>query len=272
MKTRMIALIEVVAVFALTLSLVAVVGASPIGTWTRRVTNRAFLEYVVMTAVPLLILIVSRRSLASFGISFHNLRYHIGIALTAFLPVAVASIPLAFVDEQAWAGALILVPIELALLFAVGYLLRRKPTLGSNNAMAGVALIGLGGRLTAEFSPGNAVSALLFYVFFLGLGEEILFRGYIQSRLNMAFGRPFTFFGVPWGWGALMATGLFALMHVLNLGSLTVGQWHLTPWWGLWTFFGGLVLAFVREKTGSIAASTLLHGLPQGIAYAFLGS
>ncbi|MCJ7825332.1 MAG: hypothetical protein MUP44_10565 [Anaerolineales bacterium] len=48
-------------------------------------------------------------------------------------------------------------------------------------------------------------------------------------------------------------------------------QWQLAPWWGLWTFSGGLVLAFVREKTGGIVAPAILHGLPQGIAYAFLG-
>jgi membrane protease YdiL (CAAX protease family) len=50
-----------------------------------------------------------------------------------------------------------------------------------------------------------------------------------------------------------------------------MGNWHLTPWWGLWTFFAGLVLGFVREKTGSIVAPTILHGLPQAIAAAFLG-
>jgi membrane protease YdiL (CAAX protease family) len=115
------------------------------------------------------------------------------------------------------------------------------------------------------------VSALVFYVLFLGLGEERLFRGYIQSRLNAVFGRPFSFYGVEWGWGAIVASALFGLMHVLNLGSYVNEQWYLTPWWGLWTFFGGLVLAFVREKTGSIVAPTLLHGLPQGIASAFLG-
>jgi len=71
--------------------------------------------------------------------------------------------------------------------------------------------------------------------------------------------------------GAVIAAALFGLMHVINLGGLVAQSWHLTPWWGLWTFFAGLVFAFVREKTGSIVAPALLHGLPQGIAYGFLG-
>jgi uncharacterized protein len=271
MKTRIVALTEVVAVFALTLFLVAVVGASSVGTTVRQATNRAFLEYAVMIAVPVLILLATRRNLASYGITFRNPRYHLDVTLTAFIPVALASVVFPIVDYRAWGGALVLTAIWIAVLFAVAYLLKRKPTVGGNTLLAALPLMGLASGLTAKATLGNAGSALVFYVCFLGLGEEILFRGYIQSRLDIAFGRPFQFFGVPWGWGAVIASVLFGLMHVINLWGLISQQWHLTPWWGLWTFSTGLVLAFVREKTGSIFAPTLLHGLPQGIAYAFLG-
>jgi membrane protease YdiL (CAAX protease family) len=117
----------------------------------------------------------------------------------------------------------------------------------------------------------KAVIEFVFYIFFFRLGEELLFRGYIQSRLNAAWGKPFQFFGVRWGWGVVIASVLFGLMHVLNVGSLVSGAWQPEWWWGFWTFFGGLVLGFVREKTGSIVAPTILHGLPQAIAYAILG-
>jgi membrane protease YdiL (CAAX protease family) len=103
------------------------------------------------------------------------------------------------------------------------------------------------------------------------VGEELLFRGYIQSRLNEAFGKPFQFYGVHWGWGILITSLLFGFMHVVNTGSLVIGHWQPTWWWGFWTFFSGFVFGFVREKTGSIVAPALLHGLPQAIASAFLG-
>ena len=118
---------------------------------------------------------------------------------------------------------------------------------------------------------GNAVSAIVFYLFFVGFGEELKFRGYIQSRLNAAFGKPFRFIIVNYGWGSVIASALFGLMHVLNIGSLVGGRLELAWWWGFWTFFGGLVFGYVREKSGSIIAPAILHGLPQAIAYAFLG-
>ena len=36
--------------------------------------------------------------------------------------------------------------------------------------------------------------------------------------------------------------------------------------WGFWTIFSGLVMGFVREKSGSVFAPALLHGIPQAIA------
>ena len=236
------AVIEVLVVFSLTLFLMVLVGRSPVGEWERQVLNRVFIEYAVMIAFPLLILIVTHRNLAAYGLSLRNLRYHLDIAATAFVPMAFASVPFMFINDRQWSGALIMVGVESALLIALGWLLKRKPTRNENRILIGAILLTAYTNVTAKATFSNAISTLLFYVFFLGLGEELLFRGYIQSRLNAAWGKPFQFYGVNWGWGIIITSVLFGLMHVLNIYSLMIGEWHLEPWWGLWTFFGGLVL------------------------------
>jgi membrane protease YdiL (CAAX protease family) len=104
------------------------------------------------------------------------------------------------------------------------------------------------------------------YAVFVGFGEEILYRGYIQSRLNEVFGRPFKFSGVAFGWGFLITNLLFGLMHVGVQRWILGLNMEVTFAWGLWTIFSGLVFSFVREKSGSIIAPALLHGLPQAIA------
>lgn len=223
-----------------------------------------------MIIIPLLLLVVTHRNLAAYGLSLRNPSYHLDIAATAFVPVAIASAVFALVDYREWRGSLILATVQIAVLFAIGWLLKRKPTAGENEVLLGAILPIACSELAIGARLGNALSAFVFYVFFLGLGEELLFRGYIQSRLNAAFGKPLRFFGVNCGWGIVMTAALFGLMHVLNLGSLVGGRWQLAWWWGFWTFFSGLVLGFVREKSGSIIASTILHGLPQAIAYAVL--
>jgi len=266
MKGR--ALIEVVFVFALTLLLVALAGLSPIGIWERQVTSRPFVEYSVMIGVPLVVLFAARRDVSSYGLSLRDAQYHLDVAATIIVPVTLASAALALVDYTHWSGALVLSGVNIALLFVVAWLLKSKPSPTERGIQGCAIVLVTGVTLVQGLSVANAISAFVFYVFFLGFGEELLFRGYVQSRLNAGWGRPFQFYRIDWGWGVVVASVLFGVMHVLNLGSLVGGDWQLEWWWGLWTFFSGLVYGLVREKTGSIVAPTILHGLPDAIAAA----
>jgi uncharacterized protein len=265
------AVLEAAAVFSLTLLLITVVSLSPIGAWERTLTNRPFIEYALMIVVPLGLLGLSHKSPHRFGITLSNLKYHLDIAATALVPVAIAAILRAFLNYRQWHGALLLGVIQAGLLFVLARILKGKPTRSDSGVMAGVALIWLAGDPVSMAAAAPAVSTFVFYLFFVGVGEELLFRGYIQSRLNHSFGRPYRFYGVPWGAGAVIAAALFGLMHVLNLGSVLTGAWEPAWWWGVWTFISGLVYALVREKTGSIVAPAVLHGLPQAIAYSIMG-
>jgi len=270
MKAR--AVIEVVLVFAAIWLIIALVGLSPVGEWERQITGRFnFIEYTLIIVITLLVLVVTRKNLASYGVSFRNLRYHLDIAFTAFLPVALGFIPIALIGDnhKTWWGSLIMAGVKVAVLFLLGWMLRRKPTRNESGIIAGAFLFLAFSNLTQRAPSDNPVFGFIYYILFLGFGEELLFRGYIQSRLNEAWGRPFQFYGVPWGWGLIITSVIFGLMHVINIGTLINGNWQLAPWWGLWTFFSGLVGGFVREKTGSIVAPSILHGLPQAISTAF---
>jgi membrane protease YdiL (CAAX protease family) len=102
-----------------------------------------------------------------------------------------------------------------------------------------------------------------------GFGEEIMYRGYYQSRINEEFGRPFTFLGVNFGIGVLISALLFAVTHILNPFSPFTQNYELAWWWGLFTFAAGVTLGLVREKTGSIIPCGIAHGLPDAVGEAF---
>ena len=88
--------------------------------------------------------------------------------------------------------------IEVSAVFAA---IKRKPTRNESGIIAGEFLLFAISNLTQRAPLDNPISGLIYYLLFVGLGEELLFRGYIQSRLNEAWGRPFQFYGVPWAWG-----------------------------------------------------------------------
>jgi membrane protease YdiL (CAAX protease family) len=227
--------------------------------------------YVVEMGLPLIVILLHKGKLADFGIQFRQLRYQLDIAMTCFFPVALAWIPIAMdVDYTTWGGAILLAVTQVGLLFALGLILRKKTTASAVVTSTALLLLvpSVSGGDTAVV--GKAIVTFLFYAVFVGFGEEILFRGYMQSRLNGVFGKPYRFFEVPFGWGAIITAILFGLMHIGILRWILGMTSEVTLAWGFWTIFGGLVFGFVREKSGGILAPALLHGLPQAIAFTMM--
>lgn len=84
----------------------------------------------------------------------------------------------------------------------------------------------------------------------IGLSEEFFFRGYLQTHLNLYFGRPWQLFGARFGWGLIVAAVLFGICHVVN-GDLTRLQ----------VIFFGLFAGWLRERTDTIAVPAAYHGV-----------
>jgi len=266
---RIIAVFDVLMIFLVTFSLIWLTVLLPIGK-----IGRYFLNYVVMITFPLLVLVVTRRDLKTYGLYFNRLRDQLNMTLAVFPLAAIEGaitgwllpkfIPNAVIR---WEGALILSFSSIIFLVWTARILHSKPT----TALVFPAFLGLIPLVQGSTLFPEKMVSFLFYLLFLGPGEEFLFRGYIQSRLNEAFGRPFRFWGVSWGWGLVITSLLFGFMHILNPYNPFLGKFDLYVWWGVWTVFGGLTFGYVREKAGSILPPALLHGLPQAIASLWFG-
>jgi hypothetical protein len=241
-------------------------------TWQTETAGFPFAVFVnvIMAGFPLAILLFRRKKLADYGLAFKPVKYHLDMAAACFIPVALANLPFGMgVDYTAWGGALILAAVQMGLLVALALQLRKKPSLPDLGIAAGLLLFPIASP-AAEATAGKALVLFLTYALFVGFGEEILYRGYMQSRLNEVFGKPFSFFGVAFGWGAILTALLFGFTHIGVLRMILGLSSEVTLAWGFWTIFSGLVFSFVREKTGSILAPALLHGLPQAIAVVIL--
>jgi len=107
---------------------------------------------------------------------------------------------------------------------------------------------------------GFVCSTIVFQVIFSGFGEELLFRGFFQGELNRAFGRPFRWGTVRFGWGLILTAALFGFGHLLNPFNPFTGQFGLDITALFMTGVAGMVLGFVREMFGSIIAASLVHG------------
>ncbi len=85
---------------------------------------------------------------------------------------------------------------------------------------------------------------------FAPVTEELLFRGWIYTSLRGIIGVPF---------GILVSSAVFALAH-----------WESTHLYALAVFPVGLALGYIRQRTGSLAASITFHSLYNGVAAVLL--
>jgi membrane protease YdiL (CAAX protease family) len=68
------------------------------------------------------------------------------------------------------------------------------------------------------------------------------------------------------GPGLFIAAFIFGLNHVLNKFNPLVGDYRLWWGWGLWTFAGGIFFGLIREKSRSLVAPGIAHGLLDAVA------
>lgn len=92
-------------------------------------------------------------------------------------------------------------------------------------------------------NPAIWVAMLFFYPIFSAYGQEIIFRKFLFLRYKKIF---------PSVWIMILASGIsFSFAHIFYFNTLAM----------VLSFLGGIYLAFVYSKTGSVLFVTLLHGI-----------
>lgn len=134
--------------------------------------------------------------------------------------------------------------------------------LGAVAALAVVAIpLGLAvGFLSFQsrwLGPMHGVLRLFGLILFVGLPEEMLFRGVIQEAFSRLW-NPRT--------GLLLASLLFGLLHLFKHIS------HPNWGYGLLATAAGLAYGWVYQRTGKLAAAAVTHGAVDWIWSMFLGA
>ena len=101
------------------------------------------------------------------------------------------------------------------------------------------------------------ITKFFFYMIVIALSEEVVFRGYIQTRL---FGL------IRSNVGATIVAGvLFTLMHIpyqMGAASLDLVTFCRENWWWFILLFGWhLVFTYLYRRFNSLLAPTIFHGL-----------
>jgi uncharacterized protein len=279
LRSRLLAVAEVLAVFVLTRIVVAIWLVAALGLDIRSWGAR-YLIYGSWIALALLLVAARRGDWRAYGLAWREVVPQARLGLSLFLPFAIVFFITGFLVPQVllpgkalrWPQELLGAAAWIGLLFWISRLLDRRlaPVGTATGRRAGMSLpvmmILPVAAAFANMTLGERLTGFVFYLVFLGPGEEILYRGYVQSRLNEAFGRPFRLLGVDWGWGLVIGSTLFGLMHAFNSFNPSLGQYGFNWAWAVSAGVAGLVFGYLRERTGSVVPGSVMHGLPQAIA------
>ena len=263
---RIGALAEVALVLALFLYSRKLLKSSGFGDWQEPLFGAPLLSSCLLFFIlPLVFVLTAGRDPGTCGLTTDDLRYHRRVAIRAIALVMPATVLFLIIDmvgshPKEWLGASILAVgfVVAGLLFAMrsrGLANGAEARLSWTGFPVYLALLVVGLITSYLLHPWSQLATRIVAVLiFVGFLEEFFFRGYVQSRLNDCFGKPFRFQNVEFGAGLLLTAAIFGLFHPLTVADGT-------PWaWALWTAAFGLIAGFLREKTGAVVAPAIFHG------------
>ena len=271
---KLYVLIEVLFVYALIQALILLSRSINLVKWEIQTLGWSYsVPLVCFVLIPVIAIWLTRRNWADYGVSLENWQTYLDIGVKAFLvrfiPDLFGRVGTSFLGLT---GATREVVLDIAWVIAVVVMIwvmnRHKPVASGRNNLIMVAVLlvlPIVMALTMKKLSVVIVSTIVWQFVLSGFGEEFAFRGYIQSRLNQAFGRPMRLLGVRFGIGLIVSSLLFGLLHAFNTFDPAIGFASFAWDWAIGTAIAGFFFGVIREKTGTLLAPSIAHGLPDAI-------
>ena len=160
------AVLEVFSVFILLLMIFWALSI-PYIVWARQILDlddwrifavSGYCFYLIMIALPLVILHFTRRSFAHYGISLKNFTHDLKVTARCFIPMVIISTGAHLPEWRRQEGAVILAAIEIAVLFVIAWMLKWRFTTNDPGTIlllpVGVLLFVMNGQQVSDFSLG----------------------------------------------------------------------------------------------------------------------
>lgn len=122
-----------------------------------------------------------------------------------------------------------------------------------------VVILFLGFLMAPHGTGASSISTWLFEATMPGLSEELLYRGVLLTITNKIFIKKWKFFGAQIGWGFILTTLLFSFVHMVSVKSNMDIIINWSNFFG--PFTGGLVFAYVKERSDNLWTSVIFHNL-----------
>lgn len=274
MLPKLRVLLEVLFVYVLIQTLIVLSHSMYLVKWEKQNLGWSYsVPLVCFLVIPALAIWLTRRSWAEYGVTLANWQTYLDIGIKAFLvrfiPDLFGRVGTSFLGLTGTVRESVLnIAWVIAVIVMIWVMNRHKPVASGRNNLILIAVLlvfPIGMALTMKKLSVVIVSTIIWQFVLSGFGEEFAFRGYIQSRLNQAFGHPMRLLGVQFGLGLIVASLLFGLLHAFNTFDPAIGFASLGWEMVIGNVLAGFFFGIIREKTGTLLAPSIAHGLPDAV-------
>ena len=276
MKGRSI--LEALVVFSvLHLVLLVPTGVRDLARWENRALGGSYVTGALMVALGLFMIIYRRYEFNEMGVSTENWRTSINYGARGWLFFLIPQYLLSFI--LAW-GVSYKDSIELAgflggVILIAGLLMARrneaKPVTNSRLMVMGLVLFSpLAYRLIIPDISFGLLKELIWNIVVGGFAEEFFYRGYIQSSIDLEFGKNWKFGKIKVGPGLLVSSLLYGLSRGLRTIKPWRGAYPVSSSWTLFAFTVGFFYGLIREASGDIIGSGTANSLIDAIGEAMV--
>jgi len=168
-----------------------------------------------------------------------------------------------------WSGKLYSIIFTLGLLYftrrlltfeEAGITLRQRPGSIFPSLIVVLALAGWATVIGINSPKGSFDAETLLYLAIMpGLNEELVYRGGLLGSLNRILPGRINFLGARLGWGTLVISVLFGLLHGFWLDNTYSVHMDIIALEN--SFVSGFIFAWLKERTGSLVVPIIAHGL-----------
>jgi membrane protease YdiL (CAAX protease family) len=113
--------------------------------------------------------------------------------------------------------------------------------------------------ISGKFNAFQSLETFAFQATLPGLSEEIIYRGIVMGLLTKVLPASITIFKAKIGWGVLIVSVMFGLVHGIMLDK----EWH--PLLNTQKFFVttglGFAFAWLKQRSGSLLPAVIFHNL-----------
>ena len=267
-------IIEAISLFvAITAAQYLIPGIYQLTRWESRVLGESYFLGLITLATPLMVTVVTKKSLEDYGLIVRDWRVSFGRGLTGYfylllpnLTLFVMTVPSLEVTSL-FVSLAVSVVTWIAMLLTLMHLSRGGGPHTRRNLITVIILLGAPLIFTVLYGSFNIrlASIVVWEIVFGGVANEVLYRGFMQGRVNEEYGRPWKLMSVSYGPGLVVSSALYGLAGAMSGLNPLRGQFALSIPVGIHGIALGLFLGFLREAAGDIGAGSVASGLSGAI-------